>query len=137
MELTTRPNNTQQVQTMEESLKGLDRVVRTRVFSSCLSCPFQDRVVQTFAFSSCPSCIKTCHLRPTSPLLTQDLSTVNDSTTSFLPPFLVNSAIFFMLPFSNNHPLSLSWKDSHHMRTMSPFKVLFAFFITYLRPRFT
>ena len=90
-----------------------------------------------FAFSSCPSCATTCHPRPTLLLLVQDLSTVNDSTMSFLPLSLVDSATFSTPPFSNNHPLSLNWKDSRRMRTMSLFKALFASFTTCLQPRFT
>ena len=52
--------------------------------------------------------LKTCHPRPTPLLPVQDLSTVNDSTVSFLPPSLDDNAIFSMPLSSNSHPLSLN-----------------------------
>ena len=99
-------------------------MVRTHRFLSHLSSLFQkDRVVQTYMFSSRLSCVITCHPRPTPPRLAQDLSTVSDSIMSFLPLSLADNATFSMLPSSNNHPLSPNWKDSRHMKTMSPSRV--------------
>ena len=83
----------------------------------------KDCVVQTYVFSSHLSCVITCHPRPTPPLLAQDLSTVSDSIVSFLPLFLADNATFSMLPSSNNRPLSPNWKDSRHMKMMSPSRV--------------
>ena len=90
-----------------------------------------------FVFSSCPSCPTKCPPHPTLLLLVQDLSIVNASTMSSLPPSLADNATFFMLPFSNNPPLSHSWKDNRRMKTMSPFRASSAFFTTCPRPRFT
>ena len=78
-----------------------------------------------------------CKPCPTPLLLAQDLSTVSDSIMSFQPPSLADNATFFMLLFSNNHPLSLNWNDSHCTKRMSLFKVSFAFSITCLQLRFT
>ena len=138
MELTTCPNHTQGVQTMEEPLKDWVAWCEPMGSRAASLHPSQDCVVHTFVFSSRLSCVVTCHpCCPTPLLLAQDLLTANDSTVSFLLLSLVNSTTFFMPPFSNSHLLLLNWKDSRYMRMMSPFKVLFASFTTCVQPRFT
>ena len=134
VELTTRPDNTQGLQTMEESLNCM---VQTSCFWAAFFSPLcQDCVVQTSCFRAAFLVIP-CLPCPTPLLLAQDLSIVNGSIVFSLPPSLADNTTFFMLLFSNSHLLLLNWKGSRHTKMMSLFRVLFVSFITCVRHRFT
>ena len=90
-----------------------------------------------FMFSSHLSSSKTCPHHPTPPLLTPVILTANTSIMYSQPPSLANNTISSMPLFSNNPLSSLSWRDSHHMRTMSLSRVSSMSSITFAPHRST